>query len=181
MTPRRPRARSRRRSPAIVPLRPGVEGLEARALLTTFTVSNTGDEGTGSFRQAILDANQNAGPDRIDFQIAGEGVQTIAPLSELPTITDPVTIDATTQAGYSGTPVVRLSGASIPGFADGLTIAAGNSTVRGLVISGWPLNAGILIRGAGGNTIAGNFLGVDPTGTERGLGVSDRLVIDGSP
>ncbi|MFK7821907.1 MAG: beta strand repeat-containing protein, partial [Planctomycetaceae bacterium] len=46
---------------------PGVEALEDRALLTTFTVTNTADSGAGSLRQAVLDANASAGADIIEF------------------------------------------------------------------------------------------------------------------
>src|SRR5262245_53416398 len=79
----------------------GLEALEARRLLTPFTVSNTNDSGSGSLRQAILDANNNAGADTIRFAIPGAGVHTITPTSELPTITGPVTIDGYTQQGSS--------------------------------------------------------------------------------
>src|SRR5258708_5826316 len=75
--------------------RPQLESLEERCLLTTFPVVNTNDSGAGSLRQAIMDANNNANsgePDIIDFNIPGNGVQTIAPLSALPSITDPVII-----------------------------------------------------------------------------------------
>jgi hypothetical protein len=49
--------------------RPGVEQLEERAVPTTFTVTNLGDAGAGSLRQAIDDANSNANPapDVINF------------------------------------------------------------------------------------------------------------------
>src|SRR5215831_14277853 len=60
----------------------------------TFTVTNTNDNGIGSLRQAIMDAQGNAGTDTIRFQI-GNGPQTISPTSPLPTITDPVIIDGT--------------------------------------------------------------------------------------
>src|SRR3954449_12955612 len=56
------------------------EPLEARTLLTTFTVSNTNDSGAGSLRQAILDANAHAGLDLINFGI-GTGTKTIMPAS----------------------------------------------------------------------------------------------------
>src|SRR5262249_29821477 len=66
-----------------------------------FLVTNTNDSGTGSLRQAILDANATTnlagGPDVIQFNISGSGVQTISPSSQLPTITDPVLIDGYTQ------------------------------------------------------------------------------------
>src|ERR1700752_756775 len=65
-----------------------------------FTVTNTNDSGTGSLRQAILDANSMGGG-TIGFNIAGSGVHTISPLSQLPTITQTVTIDGYTQPGSS--------------------------------------------------------------------------------
>ena len=78
------------------------------ALGTTFTVTNTNDSGTGSLRQAILDANALSGPDIICFDI-GSGTQTIAPLSPLPEIADVVTIDGTTQPGFISTPIINSS------------------------------------------------------------------------
>ncbi len=87
-----------------------------------------------SLRQVIIAANGNPGLDTIRFQIS-EGaslVKTIIPLSELLAITDPVIIDATTQPGYAGQPLVELSGASAGTGANGLSITAGGSTVKGL-------------------------------------------------
>ena len=71
---------------------------------TTFTVTNTNDAGSGSFRQAILDANSTANlnastPDIINFNISGTGSFTISPTSALPFITDPVIIDGYSQPG----------------------------------------------------------------------------------
>src|SRR5437773_11930452 len=65
-----------------------------------FTVTNTNDSGTGSLRQAILDANSMGGG-TIQFNIPGSGVHTIGPLTVLPTITQAVTIDGYTQSGSS--------------------------------------------------------------------------------
>jgi hypothetical protein len=60
----------------------------------TYTVTTTGDSGPGSLRQAILDANANAGADTIQFAIPGadpgcdgSGVCTIKPQSALALIT----------------------------------------------------------------------------------------------
>ena len=78
----------------------------------TFTVTTTADSGPGSLREAISDANANAGVDAIGFDIAPGGIQTIALLSVLPTITDPVIIDGTTQPGFAGTPIIELTGTS---------------------------------------------------------------------
>ena len=61
------------------------------ALINVF-ITNTNDSGAGSLRQAILTANSTPnssnGPDEIHFNIPSEGVNTIAPASELPAITD---------------------------------------------------------------------------------------------
>ncbi|MCU0716763.1 MAG: DUF4347 domain-containing protein, partial [Pirellula sp.] len=46
-------------------------------LLATYVVTNTNDSGAGSLRQAILDANANAGQDSIVFNITGTGTHTI--------------------------------------------------------------------------------------------------------
>src|SRR5579871_511942 len=73
-----------------------------------FIVTVTDDDGLGTLRQAILDANAHPGPDTIVFQIAPGGAQTIQPLSPLPDILDAVTIDGTTQPGYQGTPLIEL-------------------------------------------------------------------------
>src|SRR5262249_6153 len=65
----------------------------------TFTVTNTNDSGAGALRQAILDATPDPGADTIAFNIPGSGVQTITPQSDLPQITEGVTIDGYTQPG----------------------------------------------------------------------------------
>src|SRR5436853_2502187 len=75
----------------------------------TLIVTNTNDSGPGSLRQAILDANNNPGLDTISFSI-GSGPKTIRPLEALPTLTDPVVIDGTTQPGFSGTPIIEIDG-----------------------------------------------------------------------
>src|SRR6476660_2068466 len=71
------------------------------AAADTYTVSNTLESGPGSLRPAILDANGHAGADTIAFNIPGSSVRTIAPATELPVITSPVTIDGYTQPGSS--------------------------------------------------------------------------------
>jgi len=77
----------------------------AIAKASTFTVINTGDSGAGSFRQAITDANNNAGLDTIAFNIPGSGVHTITPTTDLPTIADPVIIDGYTNRGQARIPI----------------------------------------------------------------------------
>jgi len=136
----------------------------------TFVVNNTNDSGAGSLRQAILDANANPGADDITFDIAGTAPFTISLTTPLPVLTDTVRIDATTQPGYAGAPLIVLDGGAAGAGALGLDINAASCTVKGLVIqrfNGW----GIQVRGPGGATIAGNYIGMAADGvTARGNG-----------
>src|SRR5688500_3593942 len=63
------------------------------ASAATLVVTTIADSGPGSLREAITTANGSPGLDTITFAIPDSGVQTIQPLSALPTITDPVIID----------------------------------------------------------------------------------------
>jgi len=137
--------------------------------LADLVVTNTNDSGSGSLRQAITTANFIAGTDTISFNIQPAGVHTITPLSVLPNVTDPVIIDATTQPGFAGTPVIELNGASAgQSFVSGLTITGGSSTVKGFVINRYS-GVGILLLSAN-NIVAGNFLGIDVTGNAAKVG-----------
>jgi CSLREA domain-containing protein len=95
------------------------------AQAATITVNTNVDDSTANsnctLREAITAANTNAAvdgctageslvTDTINFAISGTGVRTISPSSALPTITDPVTIDGTTQPDDGGVPVVELNG-----------------------------------------------------------------------
>lgn len=132
----------------------------------SYVVTNTNDSGPGSLRQVMLDANANAGADNIRFQIPGTGPYTINLTSALPVVTSPVVIDGTTQPGFglAGTPLIVLNGGGAGGGVAGLSITSGSTLVRGLVIRNFGSN-GILITGAGGNVIEGNYIGTDATGT----------------
>ena len=172
-----------------------VEGSTAGATIVdqfsslNFTVTTTADSGPGSLRQAILDANANPATDIISFAIPGTGVHTIAPLSPLPTIADPVAIDGTTQPGYTGTPLIELNGTSAGATSNGLFITASNSSVRGLVINRFGTGgaagalggAGIVIQLGGTNILQSNYLGTDPTGTIALPNRSDGIFLDRSP
>jgi CSLREA domain-containing protein len=150
------------------------------AQAATFTVDFTGDavdanagDGTCAtagavctLRAAIQEANHanNPGLDTISFSIAGGGPHTISPGSALPTITDPVVIDGTSEPDFAGTPVVELDGSGAGALVNGLRITAGSSTVKGLVINRFGGN-GIEVSSSGGNAIESNYLGTDDTGT----------------
>ena len=75
----------------------------------TYVVTNTNDSGAGSLRQALTDANNNPGLDFVHFNIAGAGIHLISLSSDLPTITDDLILDATTQPGYAGSPLVQVN------------------------------------------------------------------------
>ncbi|HEV3203745.1 MAG TPA: right-handed parallel beta-helix repeat-containing protein, partial [Gemmataceae bacterium] len=167
MATKSPSPISRRRSqrfPRILLFQPRLEILEERRLMAIFVVTNTDDSGAGSLRQAILDANANPGTDTIAFNIGGGGVQTIQPISALPTISDPVVIDGTTQPGFAGSPLIVLNGGMAGGGVSGLIITAGYSTVQGLVVNGFG-GDGIDLQINGSNNVNGNLIGTDATGT----------------
>jgi titin len=75
----------------------------------------------------------------------------------------PLTIDATTQPGYSGSPIVELNGINAGAGADGLEIRA-NSTIWGFVINRFTAN-GLYLFQTGISHIEGNFLGTNISGT----------------
>ena len=126
---------------------PRLEFMEDRTLLSTFLVNTTVDSGPGSLRQAILNSNAAAsGTSTIDFAVPGQGVQTIAPISPLPAITNAVLIDGFSQPGYAGTPLIELSGLSA-GLADGLTVVGSGITIRGLDVNNFSQGTGIYLTG----------------------------------
>ena len=109
----------------------------------------------------MLDANATPGLDTIVFNI-GSGHKTIRPLSRLPSLTDPVVIDGSTQPGFSGSPIIEIdSSALVEG--NGLHLAGGDSTVRSLVINRSYFDG--IAFSKGGNRVEGCYIGTDVTGT----------------
>ena len=152
----------------------------------TFTVSTTADNGSnvsptaGSLREAIINANQTTAADTINFSVAG----TITPTTSLPTITQPVTINGYSapgavlnsgSAGFVGTLVVELSGASAGSSGIGLHISANNCLISGLAINRFE-DSGIRIDTGTGNSVTGNFIGTNLAGTAS-LGNFNRGVL----
>ena len=151
------------------------------------------DSGTGgdqcTLRAAIQEANVTPGADTINFNVSGlgcvDGVCTISPSTELPIITDQVIINGYTQGdgttsdnsddarentlavGNNAELKIKLDGEVLDGAVDtgnGLKIEADNSTVKGLVISNWD-NGIFLGVDATSNTVLGNFIGTDASGS----------------
>ncbi len=139
------------------------------ALAATFTVTSVADSGPGSLRQALNDANVTAGIDTISFAI-GSGSKQIIPTSPIPPIIHPVIIDGTTQPGYTGAPLIELSGQGAGSGAVGVRITGGNgggsgSTVKGLIINRFGANG--MFLDSSSNTIRNNYIGTTADGTGR--------------
>ena len=169
-------------------------GLSASAALAnTYSVTTTADSGPGSLRQAILDANANAGADTVTFNIPGAdsgcngtGVCTIAPLTALPSITDAVTIDGYTQPGASTNTNAQgainavlkivLSGVHVVGTPALFVNGAAGTTIRGLVFNGG-FDETVYFLLSDNSALRGCFVGTDASGTtavgnNRGVYVS---------
>ena len=143
--------------------------------------SNRGADGQISLREAITAANNTAngsgGVDRIHFSISDPligGAHTINPSSSLPTITDAVVIDASSEPDYAlnaNRPVVVIDGNNLAGDGLVLTGTADGSTIRGLIIRDFGGSAINIQAGSDNNLIAGNYLGrLDTTGSNAGAG-----------
>ena len=137
----------------------------------------TGRMQQGSLRQFILNANAISGVQVSNFSIGGGGAQTIAPTAAFASITDAVVLDATTQEGFAGTPLIELDGTGAGG-ATGFTLASNGSTVRGFVINRF--GNGIRISGDN-NLVAGNWIGLDATGSvDRGNATDGIILVAGA-
>jgi CSLREA domain-containing protein len=145
-------------------------------LLATLTVNTTADENspdaTLSLREAIEIANGTlafsalspqeqaqvsgsmATPDTIAFDIPGSGTQTIVLGSPLPALAQAVTIDGTTQPGYSATapPLIVLDGSQAGTTAVGLKVNPSTPvTIQGLGVNSFARGIDFLANAAASN------------------------------
>ena len=109
---------------------------------TVYTVTNLNDGGAGSLRQAITDANANAGLDTITF--AGNVTGTIELALSLPDITEGLTI-----AG-PGSDVLAVSGG---GLYHAFTLET--NFTGGVIISGLTITESMGILNASGDIVGG--------------------------
>src|SRR6516225_8287439 len=142
----------------------GVETLENRLALTTFTVLNTSDSGVGSLRQAIADAAAAGGSNTINFDASLAG-QTITLASNdandsfgptgLVIDNDTLTIDGSAAPGMdlSGGGQRRLFAVTSTGA---LTLE--NITLTGGVAQGESGTTGPTAGGGGGAGLGGAIL-----------------------
>ncbi len=131
---------------------------------STFVVTNTNDGGAGSLQTGDRRCQRQPRARHDSVRDRGRESHTISPISPLPMITQTVTIDGTTQAGFAGTPLIELSGAAAPAGANGLVVSAADSVIRGLIINRWP-GSGIVLQGPNADSIVGNWIGTASDGT----------------
>jgi hypothetical protein len=163
-------------------------------LADTFYVTASGNDGSGSLRQAILEANAactGGTPCTIAFRLteprhAGPW-DTIAITTPLPVLTAAnIRIDGSTQTSFIGDtnvngPEVEISGGGkVDG--DGLLLSGCDVQVMNLVVNGFGRNGISASRPACGGVTSTElhhlFIGTDPTGTQarpngqRGIGIT---------
>lgn len=119
----------------------------------TFTVTNLNDANAGSLRQAILDANGSVGLDTIAFNVAG----TLNLASDLPAITEPLILDATTTTQAGPNFVINAAGRNV-----GLMFNNGTgNAVYGIAVNGaqncFGINMGVTGITLGNNTAEGGI------------------------
>jgi hypothetical protein len=137
-----------------------------------FVVINTNPNGADSLYQAILDANQLPGPDRILFNIPGAGVHKIDVSNPaLPILEESLSIDGYTQpgarpnslaVGNNAVILIQLDGGATPGkpsrglqlqrgvTPNGQQLLPANYTIRGLSLTGF-------VAGTQNNSISGGY------------------------
>jgi parallel beta-helix repeat protein len=163
------------------------ERLEQRAMMATFLVLNNSPNATdeNSFAWAIEQSNNTRGDrDTIEFRIS-DGGTVISQTPVLPTITDAVTIDGTTQPGYLTSPIVEVDGTSTVGVGLRIASDASGTIIKGLSIYGFQYDptdpdsgTGIVVEGGSNdNLITQCYVGTNAAGdTTLGNAVAGILV-----
>jgi hypothetical protein len=155
--------------------------LEDRYVPSTFTVSNLLDSGSGSLRQAILDANANPGADTITFSPGLQGTITLARTSGELYVTDSVTITGpgADQLAVSGDNINRVFE-----FARGTTDTLGGLTIEnGYAPATSGAGGGILNYGSltvNACTIANNYVAGSDSALGGGIYNNDILTVTNS-
>jgi hypothetical protein len=167
------------------------------AQANTFEVSSTGDNGgvnpapgagTGTLRQAIVDANAAGGTQTIAFDALGACGQRITLAAPLPDLNAAITIDGYTASGsaanasatiFDGTVCVALDGHAAITYAL-RTASSSSATISGLAFGGFTAEA-IWAHSGSTHHINGNLFGVSTP--QFTLGANGSAVLDdgGSP
>ena len=169
-------------------------------------VCNTNNAGQGSLRQLIAQTNdlsntglviqgRTAGIDHAVFMISNGtaaaglrvsnnsftvGIATITPTTGLPAATAPLVLDASTQPGFAGTPIIELNGTTTVN-ENGLTFwNAPNSVVRGFIINRFDYCGVNISLGSNAMVVAGNYLGTNAAGTAASANGWDGVAVAGT-
>ena len=153
---------------------------------TTYTVTNTADSGAGSLRQAIADANNNAGADIVVFDAGATGTITLT-TGQL-AISDDVTITGLGAADsiISGNNASRIfyiynNAASLTVSISGLTMTDGDGgSVGGGAIANWGNDLTLTRVVLSGNTTTGQGGAIQSALPYTGLGATASLEISDS-
>jgi hypothetical protein len=134
-----------------------------------YYVTNTNDAGAGSLRQAILNANANAGADGILFTIPGNGLHVITPLSELPPLTGSTTLSGLTEEGadcngWPPTLRVVIDGFQAGANASGLSVFGDDTIIAGLVLRNFS-GFGLELQNNENVRVRCNFIGTSADGS----------------
>ncbi len=115
-------------------------GFQPTDITLYFEVTSTADSGPGTLRAAVTSLDSSGAPyNIITFDLGSSGPQTITLLSPLLPINAPVDIEGNTEPGFSGVPLVVISGSSAGSGINGLALAAGSSgsTIQSVVLNGF--------------------------------------------
>lgn len=152
--------------------------------ITSFVVINTQSGGSGSFKQALLEAEAHPDDgvtrDRVSFSIPGSGPHTIS-LAGLTTLqlTGSLELDGSSQTGWQPNTASVGTNAQLPIDIQGakLSLSNANVLVRGVVLRG---QSAVLSLNAG--TVEGCFIGVSQDGNSLAStpGNTSQLVCTGA-
>ncbi len=177
-----------------------VPAAQAATITVTTTADDVVDTGACTLREAITAANTNTasgvtagecitgsamGVDRIEFNIAPGGQQTITVASSLlPAVTSPVAIDGSTQPDPpAGMPPIVINGNDIDAVGvedDILRLMTGSdgSSIQGLVLHN-AFARGIRVDNTSNIAIEGNWVGLNAAGAASANG-SDGILVNSS-
>ncbi|WP_020532789.1 fibronectin type III domain-containing protein [Flexithrix dorotheae] len=114
-----------------------------KTIISPFEVYNTNDNGKGSLRWAINNAN-NSNNETISFNIGGAGPWVISLADTLPTLKKEMILDASTETNWTKDNLIVLDGTS-NGISEGLVIKSPNVEVFGFEFHGF--NRAIVVKG----------------------------------
>jgi fibronectin-binding autotransporter adhesin len=166
-------------------------------------IVNRNGSGQGSFTQTVTNMNTLggdaslaqsglvAGKDNAVFMISngtnsaglrssnnyfGGGIATITPSASF-TLSTTVVLDAQKQPGWASAPIIQLNCTNVTSWIE---VSGGNSTIKGFIINRVS-SIGLYITTNGGNTIVGNYIGLDSAGVAAsGSMASSGIYIGGT-